>query len=87
MELHGKDEYAFYREGGWSWAIPYIAGAYALAAQVDSSITPDRFWTLALQTGRTIEVGSGAQKQSLGKILDPVALIAALQNPSVAPGR
>lgn len=83
----GKDEYAFYREGGWSWAIPYIAGAYALAAQVDPTITPDRFWALALQTGRTIEIGSGAQKQNLGKILDPVALIAAVQNASAAPGR
>ncbi|MHB9030832.1 MAG: S8 family serine peptidase, partial [Candidatus Latescibacterota bacterium] len=37
----GVDDYAFYRQGGWSWSIPYIAGMYALAAQVKPSITPD----------------------------------------------
>jgi hypothetical protein len=83
----GKDEYVFYREGGWSWAIPYIAGAYALAVQVDPSITPDRFWALALQTGRMIEISSGARRQNLGKILDPVALITVLQNTSAASSR
>ncbi|GAF73964.1 unnamed protein product, partial [marine sediment metagenome] len=36
----GKDEYVFYREGGWSWSIPYIAGVYTLAVQVDPEITP-----------------------------------------------
>jgi hypothetical protein len=40
----GVDEYVFYREGGWSWSIPYIAGVYALAAQVKPAITPDEFW-------------------------------------------
>jgi hypothetical protein len=50
----GTDEYVFYREGGWSWTIPWIAGLYALACQVDSSITPDRFWATALRTGKTI---------------------------------
>ncbi|UCE47255.1 MAG: S8/S53 family peptidase, partial [Phycisphaerales bacterium] len=37
---NGIDEYVFYRMGGWSWAIPYVAGVYALAAQVDPEITP-----------------------------------------------
>ncbi len=57
----GKNEYAFYAEGGWSWAIPYIAGTFALAAQVDPKITPERFWNLALKTGRTIEVKDARQ--------------------------
>jgi hypothetical protein len=74
----GKGEYAFYGDGGWSWAIPYIAGMYALAAQVDPQITPERFWALALKTGRTIETKDGGKTGSLGPILDPVALIAAL---------
>lgn len=26
----GPGEYVFYAQGGWSWSIPYIAGAYAL---------------------------------------------------------
>jgi hypothetical protein len=74
----GKSEYAFYGEGGWSWAIPYIAGTYALAAQVDPKITPERFWALALKTGRTIETKDGEKTISLGPILDPAQLIAAL---------
>ena len=75
----GPDEYVFYRQGGWSWAIPYIAGVYALACQADPAVTPDRFWELALQTGRTIQITHDGQAYSLGPILDPVALIAALQ--------
>jgi hypothetical protein len=75
----GIDEYVFYRQGGWSWSIPYIAGAYALAAQVKPSITPDEFWKLALQTGRTIELKHGGRSFQLGPILDPISLVAELQ--------
>ncbi len=71
----GRDEYVFYGQGGWSWSIPYIAGVYALAAQVDPNVTPDQFWALAMKTGRTIQRNEGP----LGPILDPVALIAALK--------
>jgi hypothetical protein len=75
----GKDEYVFYPAGGMSWAIPYIAGMYALAVQVDPAITPDKFWKIALETGQTIEILHEGQAYQLGPILDPVALIAALQ--------
>jgi hypothetical protein len=75
----GKNEYAFYGEGGWSWAIPYIAGAYALAAQVDPKITPERFWALAMKTGRTVRVSHESRSLDLGPILDPVQLIEALR--------
>jgi len=75
----GINEYVFYREGGWSWSIPYIAGAYALAAQVKPTITPDEFWRLALQTGRTIEFKHEGRTFPLGPILDPVALVIELQ--------
>jgi subtilisin family serine protease len=75
----GASDYVFYRQGGWSWSIPYIAGMYALAAQVDPSITPDRFWSLALETGRTIELEHEGKTYPFGPILDPAALIAALQ--------
>jgi hypothetical protein len=76
----GPNEYVFYSDGGWSWSIPYIAGMYALAAQVDSGITPDLFWSLAMKTGRTIMLKNGDKTVSFGKILDPCALISALQN-------
>lgn len=76
----GNDEYVFYRKGGWSWSIPYIAGFYALAVQVDPSITPDRFWELALKTGRKIQLDHDELLIPLGIIADPKALIDHLQD-------
>jgi hypothetical protein len=75
----GVGDYVFYREGGWSWSIPYIAGMYALAAQVKPDITPDVFWSTALATGHTIQIPHGGKNYPFGVILDPVALIHALQ--------
>ena len=69
------DEYVFYRQGGASWAIPYIAGVYALSAQVKPSISPDEFWEVALRTGKTTLVFHEGKGYRLGPILDPVALI------------
>jgi hypothetical protein len=77
----GSQDYDFYRSGGWSWSIPYIAGAYVLAAQVDPDLTPDEFWRTALQTGTTIEIDHDGRTFSLGPILNPEALIAALSAP------
>ena len=48
----GISDYAFNREGGWSWVVPYIAGVYALAAQVVPEITPEKFWDVAMKTGK-----------------------------------
>ncbi len=75
----GNDQYAFYRQGGWSWSMPYIAGVYALAAQVQPKITPERFWELAMKTGRTVQVKQGDKSYALGPIIDPAALIAGLK--------
>jgi hypothetical protein len=74
-----RDEYVFCRKSGVSWAIPYVAGVYALAVQVDPAITPERFWALAARTGRTIELEREGKRRPLGPIIDPVALISALQ--------
>jgi len=68
----GIDEYVFYRIGGMSWSVPYIAGVYALAVQVDPAITPERFWALAVRTGRTIELSRKGMTKPLGPIVDPV---------------
>jgi len=75
----GSDKYVFYRVNGFSWAIPYIAGAYALAVQVDPAIRPERFWALAVQTGRSIELERSGERKPLGPIIDPVRLIRAIQ--------
>jgi hypothetical protein len=75
----GASEYVFYAQGGWSWSIPYIAGAYALAAQVEPKITPERFWALALKTGRTIKLRHDGKEIGFGPILDPAALMDAIR--------
>jgi hypothetical protein len=54
---------------------------YAPAAQVDPAIRPERFWALALETGRTLEIEHGDQTFALGPIIDPAALVDALQRP------
>jgi hypothetical protein len=71
----GNEDYVFYREGGWSWSIPYLAGMYALAAQVNPDITPDEFWDAALRTGKTIPIQHDGKEYRFGVILDPQALI------------
>jgi hypothetical protein len=85
----GENDYVFYREGGWSWSIPYIAGLYALAVQVDPRITPDRFWSLALDTGRDIQLERDGKSRTLGRVADSEALIAAIRqaNSIHAPAR
>lgn len=75
----GASDYVFYREGGWSWVAPYLAGTYALAVQVKPDITPEIFWDTALKTGRTIQIQHDGKSYELGVILDPQALIKALQ--------
>jgi hypothetical protein len=40
--------------------VPYAAGAYALAAQVAPDITPEQFWSLALKTGRHVQMNTMA---------------------------
>ncbi|MBN1800825.1 MAG: hypothetical protein JW891_04920 [Candidatus Lokiarchaeota archaeon] len=73
----GIGDYVFYRAGGWSWAIPYIAGAYALACQVDPAITPARFLEIAIETG----VPLFYQGYNIGKIINPNHIIVSIQIP------
>jgi hypothetical protein len=75
----GQEEYVFYRMGGEGILMPYLAGIYALAAQVDPEITPERFWELALQTGRSVDISGTSGVYTLGPILDPVSLINSLE--------
>ena len=75
----GANDYVFYSSSGWSWAVPWIAGLYALACETQPDITPARFWAAALATGKTIQVKDGTQEASLGTIADSVALIEGLR--------
>lgn len=69
----GVEDYAFYKEGGISWTVPYVAGLYALACQVKPNITPEVFWKMAFDTSDTISVDNS--KEQLGKIVNPPRLI------------
>jgi hypothetical protein len=75
----GTEDYVFYRQGGWSWSVPYIAGMYALAVQVKPEISPEQFWEAALNTGKTIHIEYKGKDYEFGVILDPQALIEALK--------
>jgi hypothetical protein len=74
----GTEDFVFYRSGGWSWAVPYLAGMYALAAQVNPDITPQEFWQTALTTGETIHLQQNGKDYKFGVILDPPSLIEAI---------
>jgi hypothetical protein len=74
----GADHYVHYATGGWSWSVPWIAGLYALACQAQPDLTPDLFWSKALETGRVIRVRKGEVDCELGTVADPVALLEAL---------
>lgn len=67
----GLEDYAVYSTGGISWVCPYIAGTYALACQVDPSVTPSSFWKLVKQTAVSNNV--------IEQIINPSELIHALQ--------
>jgi subtilisin family serine protease len=73
----GPGDYIFYRVGGLSWAVPYVAGLYALVCQVRPDITPESFWELAVKTGRTTRVSRDGHAYEFGVIADPRALIEA----------
>ncbi|HBV67076.1 MAG TPA: peptidase S8 [Clostridiales bacterium] len=73
---NGVNDYVVYPSGGWSWSIPYIAGVYALACQVNPDITYAEFWDIALKTGESVMIKGYADKEySMEKIINPVAII------------
>lgn len=76
---HSPTQYAFYRQGGWSWSIPYIAGLYALAAHVDPEITPERFWERAMATGDSVRLRVRDGDLEFGPIVDPLRLVESLR--------
>jgi hypothetical protein len=75
----GNKDYVFYGVGGISWTAPYLAGVYALACQIDPGITPEGFWSTALQTGKTTQIERNGKQFSFGVILDPQNLMTALK--------
>lgn len=75
----GPNDYVHYDSAGWSWAIPWIVGLYALACEVCPDITPERFWAEALRTGSIIQLQHRGESIPLGTMPNPAALFEALQ--------
>jgi serine protease AprX len=67
---NGPEVYKFEREGGMSWAAPYLAGLAALAYQVNPEIKPDQIVKLWLET---------ATKTDAGPVVNPVGFVEAVQ--------
>lgn len=75
----GPSAYAFNRAGSWSWMVPWIAGLYALALQVDPAITPKRFWEVALETARPMHHDDvDGRPRVVGRLVEPVHLVGRL---------
>ncbi|OGG39761.1 hypothetical protein A2118_01810 [Candidatus Kaiserbacteria bacterium GWA2_50_9] len=63
----GDNRYRYDTEGGWSWAIPYFAGVFALALQVNPNLTNDEFLKIVKET-------AGRNKKGI-KVINPVGII------------
>lgn len=50
----GTSEYAYFAEGGSSWAVPWVAGLYALACQVKPDVTFEEFTQAVRATARPV---------------------------------
>lgn len=76
----GTSDYLYTPIGGGSWIVPYVAGLYALACQVDSQITFKEFTSIARETGKITSVTDENGTYEFGTIIDPIALINKLQS-------
>ena len=75
----GTEDYAYYINGGTSWAIPYVAGLYALACQVKPDVTFEAFTAAARATARPVSITAGGKEYPYGSVVDPAALLEALK--------
>lgn len=53
----GPEDYVFWREGGMSWAVPYLAGVAALGFQTDPQLKPKDIPGLWIQTAFSTPTG------------------------------
>ena len=76
----GIEDYVFYGYSGISWAVPYYAGCYALALQADTTITPEGFYQLAIDTGIYAQWKEDGAEKRIGPILNPRGIIEVLKS-------
>ena len=79
-DFTGDNEYVFYSGGGLSWTVPWLAGMYALACQVDPDITPEKFLKTAFETGtEAVFKHDNKEYKDVGNIINPKNLINTLK--------
>lgn len=64
------------KNGGYSWATPYIVGVYALAKQVYPNLTPKKFFEVVRQTASPMKSENGCHNV----LIQPKKIIEQLQN-------
>ena len=76
----GPEEYACFPEGGMSWAVPWVAGLYALACQVKPEVTFEEFLAAAQATAHPVSIRTDETTEyPYGKVVDPAALLERLR--------
>jgi len=73
----GTDDYIFWRDGGMSWTVPYLAGLAALAFQVNPEIRPQDIPEMWMKT---------AARSSAGFVVNPPAFVEAVRTAHGAAG-
>lgn len=71
----GEDDYIFSRTGGISWAMPYYAGVYALAAQVNPALTGEQFEWMVKKTKYKIVVKYRTLIYGINGVINPAGII------------
>lgn len=75
----GTSDYEICYEGGLSWAVPWLAGFYALCCQVKPDITPQEFIKIVKSTSVSTQISKNGKTYEFGKIINPAAVIAELK--------
>ncbi|MBO4675516.1 MAG: hypothetical protein J5601_05495 [Elusimicrobiaceae bacterium] len=75
----GENHYVHYAHGGFSWAVPYIVGMYALAAQVYPNLTKDIFKEAWAETSLNQSCEFEGVQFEAYNLLQPAKLIENLQ--------
>ncbi|MHC5215162.1 S8 family serine peptidase [Enterococcus sp. LJL128] len=76
---NGAVNYQYDPVGGLSWTIPYLAGVYALACQVNPAITPELFLETAVETADSLIVDNNGASFQIKYLLNPTKLIEKLK--------
>ncbi len=71
----GEQDYAFYNDGGMSWAVPYVAGLYALACQARPDVTFEQFVQALQETSQPATLEQDGKSYPFGRVINPAAMI------------